>query len=296
MPYAERSIEPEQSARPATGSPARRSRPERRQRRLAQPLGLLLDPRRRRGSRGRAAGPRRSRRTSGRARSRASGGSAKSSRRPPSSHAKRRSCSSAWPNGVAPSRTRDSIGVGDAEPAEHRLERRAPAVERRRDQRDLLGRRARRGSARSSSADELEGPARAGAFEEADGGIELRRAVRRLSEERALEMGERRRARSSGDRGGSSSIRPSASGARSSAVRASDANATRPGSYGSETCTSVRPASASRSDHSAPVRSSKPYAKTGSPCQASRSDSSRSAARRRKRSRSQSPSRSSSAR
>ena len=100
--------------------------------------------------------------------------------------------------------------------------------------------------------------------------------------------------RTRAERGGSSSTRPSASAARSSAVRASDANATRPGSYGSETSTSARPASASSSDHSAPVRSSKPYAKTGSPCQASSSACSRSAARRRRRSRSQRPSRSSS--
>ena len=55
-------------------------------------------------------------------------------------------------------------------------------------------------------------------------------------------------------------------------MRASEAKATRPGSYGSDTSTSVRPASASSSVHSAPVRSSKPYAKTGSPCHASSSD------------------------
>ena len=45
---------------------------------------------------------------------------------------------------------------------------------------------------------------------------------------------------------------------QSSIVRASDANAARPGSYGIDTVTSLRPASACNSAHSAPVRSSKP--------------------------------------
>ena len=58
--------------------------------------------------------------------------------------------------------------------------------------------------------------------------------------------------------GGSSSIPSAARDARSSAVVRSDANAVRPCSYGSETVTSVRPASASSSDHSAAVRSSNP--------------------------------------
>ena len=60
-------------------------------------------------------------------------------------------------------------------------------------------------------------------------------------------------------------MRPAASELRSSDVRVSDSNGARFGSYGSETVTSVRPASASSSAHCAPVRSSKPYAKTGRP-------------------------------
>ena len=46
-------------------------------------------------------------------------------------------------------------------------------------------------------------------------------------------------------------------------MRVSEAKASRPGSYGSETVTSARAASASSNAHSAPVRSSKPYANTG---------------------------------
>ena len=91
-------------------------------------------------------------------------------------------------------------------------------------------------------------------------------------------------------------MRPSASALRSSIVGRSASNAARPASYGIETVTSVRPASARSSSHSAPVRSSKPYANTGSSCHESKSDCSRSTARRRSRSRSQRPSRSSSAR
>ena len=56
----------------------------------------------------------------------------------------------------------------------------------------------------------------------------------------------------------SSSIAPPARPARSSTVRSSAANAALPGSYGTETVTSVRAASASSSAHSAPVRSSNP--------------------------------------
>ena len=93
---------------------------------------------------------------------------------------------------------------------------------------------------------------------------------------------------------GSSSIAPLASRARSATVRSSAENTTRPGSYGIETTTSVRADRPSSSAHSAPVRSSKPYAKTGSSCQVVKSDSSRSAACRLRRSRSQSPRRSSS--
>ena len=72
----------------------------------------------------------------------------------------------------------------------------------------------------------------------------------------------------------------------------SDANAARPGSYGIETCTSARAASASSSAHSAAVRSSNPYANTGrSGRHASRSDPSRSTASAFSPSRSRSPKR-----
>jgi hypothetical protein len=99
-----------------------------------------------------------------------------------------------------------------------------------------------------------------------------------------------------GSRRRNRSIEPSARRPRSSTVRSREAKATRPGSYGIETMTSVRAASPSSSAHSAPVRSSNPYAKTGSPCHASSSDTSRSAERRLRPSRSHRPRRSSSSR
>ena len=73
-------------------------------------------------------------------------------------------------------------------------------------------------------------------------------------------------------------------------------DAVRAGSYGSDTVTYARPASASSRPHCAPVRSSKPYAYTGWPCQASRSWARRRAAAVRRRSLSQSPNPSSCAR
>ena len=123
-----------------------------------------------------------------------------------------------------------------------RTGRRAPPSTVSSGARQLLERRARR--ARSAPArrpprirceqllgDELERAARAGALEEANGAVEIGRRRRRLLEERALEMRERRmrvlrRARAElldapvGERG------EVVGGARS------DANATRPGSYG----------------------------------------------------------------
>ena len=175
----------------------------------------------------------------------------------------------------------------NAEAAEHRLERRAPAVERRRDERDPLGGRARaqqcRGSPRRSAPACRAGrrPRRSARRRRSP------RRRRRLAEERALEVRERGM-RVLGRARRQLLDAPGRSAERSSAVRCSDANTSRPGSYGSETCTSARPASASSSAHCALVRSSNPYAKTGSPCHASRSDWRRSAARRRSRSRSQS--------
>ena len=64
-------------------------------------------------------------------------------------------------------------GVGHAECPEHRLERRAPAVERRRDERDLLGRCAAADQLEQLVADELQRAAGARALEEANGAVEL---------------------------------------------------------------------------------------------------------------------------
>ena len=82
--------------------------------------------------------------------------------------------------------------VRDAEPAENGLERCAPLLDRRRDQRDLLGRRAAADQRDQLLADELERPAGTGAFEEAERGIEVGRRRRRLLEEGALEVREGR--------------------------------------------------------------------------------------------------------
>ena len=62
--------------------------------------------------------------------------------------------------------------VRHAERAEHRLERRAPAVERRCDERDLLGRRAAADQLEQLFADQLERAAGACALEEAHGAVE----------------------------------------------------------------------------------------------------------------------------
>src|SRR5205823_3195637 len=83
---------------------------------------------------------------------------------------------------------------GNAERAEPRLDRRPPAVGRRADDRDLVERGPGAGKGQDLGADELERAARAGALEEADGALERRRLERRVAEERALEMEERRRA------------------------------------------------------------------------------------------------------
>ena len=186
--------------------------------------------------------------------------------------------------------------VRDPQAAEHRLERRAPGLERRRDERDL----GRIDAAPSG------GPAPPRRRARGCRGDPRPRGTRPRRRAPAPAPGSPRRARARDARAPGARTRATAARAprsgrrraptRSSAVRRSDAKTSRPGSYGSETCTSARPESASSSDHSAPVRSSKPYAKTGSPCHAPRSASSRSAARRRWPSRSQSPTRSSSAR
>ena len=126
--------------------------------------------------------------------------------------------------------------------------------------------------------DELERAARAGSFEETDRAVERRPRRGPVGEEVALEVRERREARSRRSEAASSSMRPAARELRSSDVRRRDSNGARFGSYGSETVTSVRPESAFRRAHCAPVRSSNPYAKTGRPVQASSSAAMRSAA------------------
>ena len=224
---------------------------ERRQRRLAQLLGLRLDALRAPESRDRAAGPRRSRPTSARARSTATAGrrTALGGRRPATRNAgaaaararaaSRRSGRATRPRTGsrgrrAPSRAGHATTRATAPPA--RSARAATPLRR---------------SAGELLADLLERAAHAGALEEADAVAELGRRPGRLLEEAALEMRERRvrvlgesaAAARRGDRRRARTGR--------SAVRVSEANAVRPGSYGSETCTSVRPASASSSAHSA---------------------------------------------
>ena len=80
---------------------------------------------------------------------------------------------------------------GDPERAEHRLERRAPALDRRDDEGDLLRRRARRDELPDLLGGQLERAAGACAFEEADRAVERRAGRRRVGEEMALQMGER---------------------------------------------------------------------------------------------------------
>ena len=85
-------------------------------------------------------------------------------------------------------------GIWDPERAEHRLERRAPAIDRGYDERNLLGRRPVAQEREQLFADELERPADARAFEEPNGAVDRDRRRRTLGEQRALELRERRRA------------------------------------------------------------------------------------------------------
>src|SRR5207253_11387658 len=144
---------------------------QRRQRRLAQPLGLLLDPLG--GVDGAAAEPSldevdaRARQ----ARVRAAQGSdqlAPAAAGPREAEereervAERRLCKPAPLFEL----------VRDAERAEHGLERRAPALERRADDADAFGRRARANEREQLLADHLERAARAGTLEKANGAVE----------------------------------------------------------------------------------------------------------------------------
>ena len=181
---------------------------------------------------------------------------ANSSRRPPPSQANRRSPSSARPSGGRPSATRPSSEYGMPR---RRTRSRAARGSARRDGTTTAissagrppRRRARISSPTSSSAARVPAASRKRTAPSSGGG-----RSRRSVEERALQVRERGRVVPA--LGGSSSIRPRASPASPSAVRASDSNASRPGSYGSDTVTSARPASASSSLHCAPVRSSNP--------------------------------------
>ena len=221
-------------ARPSIASP-RPQLVERGQRRLAEPLRLLLDPRRR-VDRAPAQPPLDEvDRASARAPSTAIGGTrrARAAAALPGVAQQLRAARARAASSRAGLRRLDR--VRHPERAEHRLERRAPALERRRDQRDPLGRRAAADELEQLLADQLERAARAGAFEEADGAVELGAATPALDEQRALEMRERRmrvlgRARRRAPR--------CARGERGEIRRRSarsDAKAMRPGSYGSET-------------------------------------------------------------
>ncbi len=84
-------------------------------------------------------------------------------------------------------------GVRDAELAEHRVEDAAHPVDAGHDEADPLGRRAGAHEREQLRSDELERPAAAGAFEEADRVLERRRRARLVLEERAFEVRERRR-------------------------------------------------------------------------------------------------------
>ena len=97
-----------------------------------------------------------------------------------------------------------------------------------------------RSTSRSSSRDELERAAQARAGEEADGAADRRRCARCRSKSARSRWASAGAAYSC-DARRQLLDRPAASAARSSAVRASEANAARPGSYGSETWTSARP-------------------------------------------------------
>ena len=160
--------------------------------------------------------------------------------------------SSACPNAVWPSRIRPRSRPG-CRGFEHGLQGRTPALERRNDECNLLERRPLAASSRSpprrapATRATLQ-PRRSGWHRRVQG---LRAAYRRRWRSRCASASWPYSAA-----GRNSSICPPASAARSSCVRRSDVKAARPGSYGSETVTSVRPESASSSPHSAPVRSS----------------------------------------
>ena len=83
--------------------------------------------------------------------------------------------------------------IGNPERPEGRLERRAPAAERRADDADRVRRRPAAHETEQLVADELERPADARALQERDGALERRRAGAGCFEQRALEVRECRR-------------------------------------------------------------------------------------------------------
>ena len=132
--------------------------------------------------------------------------------------------------------------VRDAERAERGLERRAHAVDARADDADLLRRRSGAEQREQLFADELERAARAGALEEADGAVDRdrARATRPLKSER-VEMRERGRRDVAVRR--RELLDVAGRHALQDPPRCGEATRTtgRPGSYGSDTLTSVRP-------------------------------------------------------
>ncbi len=152
--------------------------------------------------------------------------------------------------------------VRNPERAERSLERRSHAIDGGDDHADLLWGDALTKQGEDLLADELEHGSRAGRLEEANRAVEPRVAPP-PDPRRAAARGTRARGEWYQPCALRSSTDGPASPARSLAVRSSDSKAGRPGSYGSETQTSARAASASSRAHWAPPRSSKPYTKTG---------------------------------
>ena len=217
--------------------------------------------------RGPEAGPRSSRRSRARDPSTASGGNRRAHR---AHRPARRSGAARAALGRARSGRIGSVPRShrDAERAERGLERCPIPLDARADKRDLLRARAAPDQGQQLLGDPLERPSAAGAFEEAKRAVDLRGfGGRRRREERSLKVRECRWAHIGSRR---QLLDPGPRELRRGRQRFARATRRQGGRArtGSETVTSARPASASSSAHCAPVRSSKPYAKTGRPSQA----------------------------
>ena len=186
----------------------------------------------------------------------------KSSRRVPPLHAKRSSESSAWPNARRAEARPRLDRERDPERAEGGLDRGARALERGQTTAISSGAvpsrtRSRTASATSSSVARRPAPSRK-RIEPSSG------PAGAVVEQVALEPGEPGRQIGVGAGGELDEV--AARERREVGRRARERGEGRAaGLVGSETCTSPRAASASSSRHSAPVRSSKPYANTGAP-------------------------------